>query len=53
MILVGDGPIYEQIKDEHEDYVYPVGLQNNVISWYLAADICMLQLSAFQPVTSQ
>lgn len=41
LILVGDGPIYEQIKDEHEDYVYPVGLQNNVISWYLAADICM------------
>ena len=42
LVLVGSGPVYDQIKDEHPSFVYPVGLQNNVLSWFSAADICIL-----------
>lgn len=42
LVLVGDGPVYDQIKEKHPDYVYPVGLQSNVLSWFAAADVCIL-----------
>ncbi len=42
LVLVGDGPVYDQIREEHPDYVYPVGLQSNVLSWFSAADVCIL-----------
>lgn len=42
LILVGEGPVYEEIKENHPYFVHPVGLQNNVLSWFAAADVCLL-----------
>lgn len=42
LVLVGDGPVYDQIREKHPEYVYPVGLQSNVLSWFAAADVCIL-----------
>lgn len=42
LLLVGNGEVFDEIKDNHASFVYPVGFQNNVLQWFKAADICIL-----------
>lgn len=42
LLLVGNGDVYDEIKEQHADYVYPVGFQDNVLQWFKASDICIL-----------
>lgn len=42
LLLVGNGEVYDEIKDNHDSFVYPVGFQENVLEWFKASDICIL-----------
>jgi len=42
LILVGDGEVYQEIKDNHPSFVFPVGFKNNPYDYINRCDIGIL-----------